>query len=81
MYYHFGDYLKTRLPAQFDYVSLPREGNFRDELAISVIRNAPHPTAAAAWLDFIRSDVAGAVYNRHGFEYVSPEERSRTVEQ
>jgi molybdate transport system substrate-binding protein len=80
MYYHFGDYLKTRLPQQFDYVSLPAEGNFRDELAISVIRDAPHPEAAAAWLEFIRSDTAAAIYNRHGFDYASHEERTRTVE-
>lgn len=79
MYYHFGDYLKTHLPQQFDYVLLPVEGNFRDELAISVIRSAPHPRAAAAWLAFIRSDAAASVYNRHGFDYAPAEERSRAV--
>ena len=61
MYYHFGDYLKTRLPRDFDYVSLPAEGNFRDELAISTIRNAQHKAAAAAWVEFIRSDAAATV--------------------
>jgi ABC-type molybdate transport system substrate-binding protein len=80
MYYHFGDYLKTRLPKHFDYVSLPAEGNFRDELAISVIRDAPHPKAAAAWLEFIRSDAAAAIYTKHGFDYASAEERSKTVD-
>jgi hypothetical protein len=79
MYFHFGDYLKTHLPQQFDYVPLPAEGNFRDELAISVIRNAPHPKAAAAWLEFIQSDAAAAVYERHGFDYASTQERTRTV--
>lgn len=77
MYYHFGDYLKSHLPQQFDYIPLPSEGNFKDEFAISVIRNAPHPKAAAAWLDFIRSDKAAAIYNRNGFEYASVAERSR----
>src|SRR5207247_8565519 len=48
MYYHFGDYLKSRMPEYFDYVTLPVEGNFRDELAISTIRNAPHKDAAGA---------------------------------
>lgn len=81
MYFHFGDYLKTHLPQQFDYIPLPAEGNFKDELAISVIRNAPHPRAAAAWLEFIRSDAAAAVYGRHGFDYASIEERGRTVSQ
>ena len=46
MYYHFGDYLKTRMPEHFDYVALPRAGNCRDELAGSMIRNAPHRAAA-----------------------------------
>ena len=80
MYYHFGDYLKTRMPQYFDYVSLPAEGNFRDELAISVIRDAPHRPAAAAWLDFMRSNAAAQIYERHGFDYASAEERTKTVE-
>jgi len=79
MYYHFGDYLKSRLPEQFDYVPLPPEGNFRDELAVSVIRNAPHPDTAKAWLDFLRSDAAAAVFNRNGFDYATTEERLRIV--
>ncbi len=80
MYYHFGDYLKSCLPEYFDYVALPAEGNFRDELAISKIRNAPHGAAAAAWIDFIRSDAAAAVYGRHGFDYAAIEERLRVEE-
>jgi len=81
MYYHFGDYLKTHMPEYFDYVPLPAEGNYRDELAVSLIRNAPHKAAAAAWIDFMRSDAAASVYNRNGFEYASAEERVRMVEQ
>jgi len=77
MYYHFGDYLKTRMPEYFDYVALPAEGNFRDTLAISSIRGAQHKQAAAAWIEFIRSDAAAAVFNRHGFDYASTEERLR----
>jgi ABC-type molybdate transport system substrate-binding protein len=77
MYYHFGDYLKSHMPAVFDYVTLPEKGNFRDELAISLIRNAPHRAAALAWIDFMRSDDAAAIYNRNGFEYASAAERSR----
>ena len=80
MYYHFGDYLKSRMPEYFDYVTLPVEGNFRDELAISTIRNAPHKDAAGAWTDFIRSDAAAVVYSRHGFDYAAVEERTRLEE-
>jgi molybdate transport system substrate-binding protein len=79
MYFHFGDYLKTRLPQHFDYVQLPAENNFRDELAISLIRNAPRAAAAAAWIEFIRSDAAAAVYTRHGFDYVPHEARNRLM--
>ena len=74
MYYHFGEYLKKRMPEHFDYVSLPSEGNSRDELAISMIRNAPRRPAAAAWIEFIRSDAAAAVYQRYGFDAVTAEE-------
>ena len=78
MYYHFGVYLKSRLPQHFDYVGLPREGNFRDTLAISLVRNAPRRAAAQAWIDFIRSDVAAAIYQKHGFDYATAEERLKT---
>jgi len=77
MYYHFGDYLKSHMPGQFDYVTLPTKGNFRDELAVSLIRNAPHRDAALAWVDFIRSDAAAAVYNKNGFDYADAAERAR----
>jgi ABC-type molybdate transport system substrate-binding protein len=77
MYYHFGEYLKSRMPGNFDYVPLPEKGNFRDELAISLIRTAPHQAAAQAWIDFIRSDAAAAIYNRNGFEYADAAERAK----
>jgi ABC-type molybdate transport system substrate-binding protein len=80
MYYHFGTYLKTNMPQYFDYIPLPSEGNFHDELAISVIRNAPHKAAAAAWVEFIRDEAAADVYRRNDFEYASVEERSRVEE-
>lgn len=79
MYFHFGDYLKTRLPQTFDYVTLPAEGNSRAELAIAMIRSAPRKAAALAWIEFIRSDIAAAIYNRNGFDYASVAERSRIV--
>ncbi len=81
MYFHFGDYLKKHLPQHFDYVVLPAEGNFVDELAISILNQAPHRAAAAAWEEFMRSDAAADVYNRHGFDYVTASERSRREQQ
>ena len=77
MYYHFGEYLKSRMPEHFDYVGLPSEGNARDALAISMIQDAPHRAAAEAWIAFIRSDAAAAVYQKHGFDYAAAEERAR----
>jgi ABC-type Fe3+ transport system substrate-binding protein len=80
MYYHFGVYLKKHLPKEFDYVELPKEGNFLDVLAISMINNAPHRAAAQAWIEFIRSDAAAAVYQKNGFNYAPAEERARREE-
>lgn len=77
MYYHFGEYLKSHMPGRFDYVTLPEKGNFRDELAISLIRNAPRKVAALAWIDFIRSDTAATIYNSNGFEYADAAERAK----
>ena len=81
MYYHFGEYLTSHMPEQFDYVMLPEKGNYRDELAISLIRNAPRKQAALAWIDFIRSDAAAAVYNRNGFDYADAAKRARVDNQ
>jgi molybdate transport system substrate-binding protein len=77
MYFHFGEYLKKKMPEHFDYVALPAEGNFRDELAIAMLNNAPRRAAAAAWIEFMRSDAAAAVYNHYGFDYVTADERRR----
>jgi molybdate transport system substrate-binding protein len=77
MYYHFGAYLKARMPESFDYVPLAAEGNYIDSLAVSVIRNAPRRPAALAWVEFMRGEIAAGLYRRHGFDYAPPEERSR----
>jgi ABC-type Fe3+ transport system substrate-binding protein len=81
MYYHFGEYLKGHMPQHFDFVTLPDKGNFRDELAISLIRNARHRSAALAWIDFMRSDTAGDIYDRNGFEYAGAAERAKVEDQ
>jgi hypothetical protein len=79
MYQHFGSYLKTALPEAFDYVPLPREGNFIDTLGISLIKPADRPRAAAAWLEFMRTDIAAAIYEKNEFTYATPAERVAIV--
>ncbi len=79
MYFHFGDYLKTNLPNQFDYVSLPAEGNFVDALGIAKIKTTPRSRAADAWVAFLGSERAAAVYNKHGFTFAGEDERAKRV--
>ncbi|MDB6062179.1 MAG: glycine/betaine transporter substrate-binding protein [Verrucomicrobiaceae bacterium] len=79
MYFHFGDYLKKTFPQLFDYVVLPKEGNTIEELSIAKIKSAPHPQAAAAWIDFIRTDIAADIFTRNGFDYANAAERNREV--
>jgi ABC-type Fe3+ transport system substrate-binding protein len=33
----------------------------------AMVNGAPHPEAALAWLDFIRSDAAFKAFERYGF--------------
>ena len=33
-----------------------------------MVPDSPHPEAASAWLDFIRSDAAFKVFERYGFK-------------
>jgi ABC-type molybdate transport system substrate-binding protein len=79
MYFHFGDYLKKTFPQLFDYVLLPLKGNTIEELSIAKIRTAPRPQAADAWIEFIRSDIAAEIFNRHGFNYATVAERATEV--
>ena len=79
MYYHFGDYLKANLPGLFDYVSLPTKGNLVDALGIAKIKTAPRPRAADAWIEFVRSEQAAAIYEKHGFNYANLEERAQRI--
>jgi len=61
-------------------VPRPAESNFRDELTISTIRNAQRKAAATAWVEFMRGDMAAAVYDRHGFDYAAFKERTQVEE-
>lgn len=79
MFYHFGDYLKSKMPELFDYVELPKEGNVIASLGIAKIKSAPRPQAADAWLEFMRTDIAAELYNKHGFTYAGHDERNQLV--
>jgi ABC-type sulfate transport system substrate-binding protein len=79
MFWHFGDYLKRTFPDQFDYVMLPKEGNNFAALTIAVIKTAPRPRTAQAWLEFIQSDIAADIYTRNGFDYATSAERTKAV--
>lgn len=75
MYTHLASYLQTALPDAFAVVQLPSEGNFIDALGISMIKSTDRPRAAQAWIDFMHTDEAAAVYARHGFVYAVAAER------
>ena len=79
MYAHFGSYLKQALPDAFDCVELPEAGNFIDSLGISLIKSTTRRRAAQAWIEFMRSEAAAAVYERNGFRYASPIERTAAI--
>ena len=75
MYFHLGDYLKRTMPQLFDYVALPPENNFIDSLGIARIKTTTRVPAAQAFIEFMRTDIAAGVYERHGFNFASPAER------
>ncbi len=49
-------------------IPIPPEQNTRAIYAAAMAAGAPHPQAAAAWLAFIRSDAAFAIFQRYGFQ-------------
>lgn len=68
LYRHLALYLAAQMPDHFEVVELPEDGNFRDDLAVAVLRDAPRPDAAAAWSEFLVGSEAAAVFRAHGFE-------------
>jgi ABC-type molybdate transport system substrate-binding protein len=48
-------------------VAIPEDQNTTAIYAAGMVRNAPHPAAAAAWLAYLRSVQAQAVYSEFGF--------------
>jgi ABC-type molybdate transport system substrate-binding protein len=49
------------------HVDIPAEHNTLANYSAAMVKDAPHPEAARAWLDFIRSDDAFKVFERYGF--------------
>ena len=48
-------------------ISIPAEQNFTAVYGAAVLRNAPHAEAARAWVTFLNSPEAQAVYKEYGF--------------
>jgi ABC-type molybdate transport system substrate-binding protein len=49
------------------HVDIPGEFNTLANYSAAIVSGAPHPVAARAWLDFIRSDAAFKILERYGF--------------
>lgn len=56
-----------------EHVAIPDSDNSTAVYAGAVVKGAPHPEAAQAWLAFIRSPAALAIFERYGFKpYTAP---------
>jgi len=56
-----------------EHVDIPAEQNATETYAGAVVKGAPHPEAAKAWLEFIRSPTALGIFGRYGFRpYQAP---------
>jgi molybdate transport system substrate-binding protein len=54
------------------HVDIPAEQNTLAVYSAALVPDAPHPEAARAWLDFIKSDAAFAVFEQYGFRRYTP---------
>jgi len=52
--------------------AIPRAENVTAIYAGGVLKNAPHPQAAAAWLAFLKTPQAQAIYHQYGFGSLPP---------
>jgi ABC-type molybdate transport system substrate-binding protein len=50
------------------HVAIPDADNATAIYAGAEVKDAPHPQAATAWLDFIRSPAALEIFERYGFK-------------
>ena len=51
-----------------EHVTIPDADNATAIYTGAEVKNAPHPQAAAAWLDFIHSPDALRIFERYGFK-------------
>ncbi len=54
------------------HVSIPAEQNSTAVYAAGVLKAAPHPRAARAWVEFLRSPQALAIFAQYGFKPYHP---------
>jgi molybdenum ABC transporter, periplasmic molybdate-binding protein len=54
-------------PDRVQQVLIPTDMNVIAEYHIGLLKAAPHPTLAQAWLDLVRSHAGQSVLGRHGF--------------
>ena len=50
------------------HIDIPADQNATAIYAGAMIKDAPHPEAAKAWLEFIRSPAALIIFERYGFK-------------
>ncbi len=50
------------------HVDIPPADNTTAVYAAAVVKGAPHPATAKAWLAFLRSPTALAIFERYGFK-------------
>jgi ABC-type molybdate transport system substrate-binding protein len=79
MFFHFGKYLTAVFPESFDFVVLPEAGNLIASLGMALVEGGKHREAAEKWLEFMRTDVARRIYEKHGFSYATAEELKTLV--
>ena len=54
------------------HVDIPADVNSTASYSAAMVTGAPHPEAARAWIDFVRSDAAFAILARYGFGRPAP---------
>lgn len=74
MYSHFGSYLARIFPDAFDLIPLPEAGNPIDSFGMALVEGGRNREAGEEWLEFMQSEAAREIYERHGFSYATPDE-------
>lgn len=60
------------------HVEIPRDQNTTAVYAGALARNAAHPAAGRAWLQFVQSDAAIGIFEHYGFQRYVPTRASET---